>query len=897
MLKQEQKKPNTTFKSYLIVLGLAVLAALIIIASTLIFGYTARKAAEEATNSLGRFYLEEIADRNVYEISAELERTVKPLRRAVDEMRIAELQTEASLRSYLAQIQRLNGLDMFAVVDESGMVYTAENTFSGISRFDFLSEPVTETRLYTTRSSRSRAMLLIAMPTEGFSFGDIRIVSCITGVDVDKIITAQQIQGENNHVLCRLFDGDDGTCIVESEGRYADGSSIFDVWKNDCVFSGEYSDEKLISDWNNHTEGYAFYTANEGSTYLYYKPVPGTDWMVSVRLRQNVISTQILNTSDKILRGSWLLLAIVIMTALVVSLFAIQRVRKTQSAQFEWEKEEERLRQEAKASEERLRLQEKLLQEEKASSRQASALQVLSKEYSSVYYVDLEEDTTVPLRLSDVMIELYGLEINKVYPFMETYKTYIRNSAAPGQVEMLMSFSDPAFLRKTLKDNEIFTKLYRVARDGKELYAQIRIARVEDNENFKHIVMGFAVVDDEVRAEQETRRVLKEALAQAEQANRAKTAFLNNMSHDIRTPMNVIIGFTNIALKQVISPEVKSCLEKISESSEHLLTLINDVLDISRIESGKTKFNPVPVDLSAIADVVLDITRGFLANRNITFEVKRVNLEHPYVLADAVRIREVLVNILSNAVKFTDDGGSIAFVTACREGGDNKHIVVTYRISDTGIGMSEEFLEHIFDEFSQEESGARTQYKGTGLGMAITKRYVELMGGTISVESKKGVGSVFTVELPMELTDESRVKKQDVPISRESLKGIKVLMAEDNDLNAEIATVQLEELGITVTRAADGKQALTLFAENPPDTFDVILMDIMMPEMNGYEATRAIRDLKARPDGRTIPIIAMTANAFAEDIQASMEAGMNGHLSKPIVIDEVAKTIARNLNP
>ena len=344
MLKPEQKKPNTTFKSYLIVLGLAVLAALIIIASTLVFGHTARKAAEEATNSLGRFYLEEIADRNVYEISAELERTVKPLRRAVDEMRNAELQTEASLRSYLAQIQRLNGLDMFAVVDESGMVYTAENTFSGISRFDFLSEPVTETRLYTTRSSRSRAMLLIAMPTEGFSFGDIRIVSCITGVDVDKIITAQQIQGENNHVLCRLFDGDDGTCIVESEGRYADGSSIFDVWKNDCVFSGDYSDEKLISDWNNHTEGYAFYTANEGSTYLYYKPVPGTDWMISVRLRQNAISTQILNTSDKILRGSWLLLAIVIMTALVVSLFAIQRVRKTQSAQFEWEKEEERLR-------------------------------------------------------------------------------------------------------------------------------------------------------------------------------------------------------------------------------------------------------------------------------------------------------------------------------------------------------------------------------------------------------------------------------------------------------------------------------------------------------------------------------------------------------------------------
>lgn len=419
---------------------------------------------------------------------------------------------------------------------------------------------------------------------------------------------------------------------------------------------------------------------------------------------------------------------------------------------------------------------------------------------------------------------------------------------------------------------------------------------MEDDPSFRHIVLGFAIVDDAVRAEQEQQRALKDALAQAERANRAKTTFLNNMSHDIRTPMNAIIGFTNIALKKVISPEVKGCLEKISESSDHLLTLINDVLDISRIESGKTKFNPVPVDLTAVADVVLDITHGFLSNRDITFDVRRVNLKHPYVLADAVRIREVLVNILSNAVKFTEDGGSISFVTTCRQGGDEKHIVVTYRISDTGIGMSPEFLTHIFDEFSQEESSARTQYKGTGLGMAITKRYVDLMGGTITVESKKGIGSVFTVELPMELTDAEDVEKQDMPMNRADLTGIRILMAEDNDLNAEIAMVQLNELGIRVTRAADGDEAVRLFADNPPDTFDVILMDIMMPKRNGYEAAGAIRSMEDRPDGHTIPIIAMTANAFAEDIQASLDAGMNAHLAKPIVMEEVLKTIARNLN-
>lgn len=393
-----------------------------------------------------------------------------------------------------------------------------------------------------------------------------------------------------------------------------------------------------------------------------------------------------------------------------------------------------------------------------------------------------------------------------------------------------------------------------------------------------------------------SRKRLKGALVQAESANIAKTTFLNNMSHDIRTPMNAIIGFSNIALKHQPKPQVQSCLEKIRESSDHLLTLINDVLDISRIESGKVRFEPVPLDITAVTDEVLDITNGFLINRDLTFTINRAKLEKPYVLADAVRIREVLVNILSNAVKYTADGGSIRFETDYHPGADERHIVVRYRITDTGVGMSEEFLKHVFDEFVQEDTGARSQYKGTGLGMAITRRYVEMMGGTIAVESKRGVGSTFTVELPMELTDAKNVEKLEMPNLYTCLTGVKVLLAEDNDLNAEIAQVQLEEYGMEVTLAADGEEAVKAFENNPAGTFDVILMDIMMPKKNGYEATRAIRNLGNRPDGRLIPIIAMTANAFAEDVQASLDAGMNGHLSKPIVMDEVIKTIARNLD-
>ena len=390
-------------------------------------------------------------------------------------------------------------------------------------------------------------------------------------------------------------------------------------------------------------------------------------------------------------------------------------------------------------------------------------------------------------------------------------------------------------------------------------------------------------------------QALEDAVRTAENANQAKTIFLNNMSHDIRTPMNAIIGFTNIAMKHNPKPEVYNCLRKISTSSEHLLTLINDVLDISRIESGKIKYAPIPVDITAVADTVLNIMQGFLSNRKITFRTELAAVETPYVLADAVRIREVLVNILGNAVKFTDDGGTIRFEVSYLPGTDEGHILARYRISDTGIGMSEEFVGHIFDEFSQEETSARTQYKGTGLGMAITKRYVDLMGGTITVESRKDEGSTFTVEIPLELTDGSCIQKQNAPASQAELAGVRILLAEDNDLNAEIATTQLEELGIQVTRAANGREAVDLFAQNPPGTFDMIFMDIMMPDMNGYEATGAIRTMQDRPDASGIPIIAMTANAFAEDVQASLDAGMNGHIAKPIVMDEVIKAIVGNL--
>ena len=407
------------------------------------------------------------------------------------------------------------------------------------------------------------------------------------------------------------------------------------------------------------------------------------------------------------------------------------------------------------------------------------------------------------------------------------------------------------------------------------------------------IAMRLSARKKAQKAAQETAEEMAELAEHAQAANKAKTAFLSHMSHDMRTPMNAIMGFTGIAMKNNPSDEVKNCLEKIDESSEHLLSLINDVLDLTRVESGKVKYNPVPTDLKSITDFALDITKGFLTNRDISFKIQREEAKIPNVLVDPVRLRDVLVNILSNAVKFTPDGETITFEARCQEKGGDGYINMHYRISDTGIGMSEEFTKEVFEEFAQEDSDVRTQYHGAGLGMAIVKKYVDMMGGTISVQSKKHEGTTFTVDIPLEITDKE-CNKSDIGFSEKvNLTGVKVLLAEDNELNAEITTVQLEEFGMNVERAVDGKNAVEIFRNHPEGTFDVILMDIMMPEMNGYEAAKAIRAMNDRPDGKNIPIIAMTANSFAEDVQASLDAGMNAHLSKPIVIEEVIKTILR----
>ncbi len=391
---------------------------------------------------------------------------------------------------------------------------------------------------------------------------------------------------------------------------------------------------------------------------------------------------------------------------------------------------------------------------------------------------------------------------------------------------------------------------------------------------------------------------LTKAKDKAELANQSKRNFLFNMSHDIRTPMNAIIGFTELAQENINNNKsVDYYLSKIMLSSKHLLALINDVLDMSRIENGKVTIETVPVSVTEQMQLVQDVVQSEIEANNLIFEGKIINLKNDYVYADALHVNRILINILGNAVKFTPEGGSITFTLNEKESEHKGYSYYEFVIEDTGIGMSEEFLGHIFEQFAREKSSTVSKTQGTGLGMSITKSLVDLMDGDIKVESELGKGSKFTVTLEFKLASKEIVHKNINEITHEhvNLAGKRLLLVEDNELNMEIGLTLLEGAGFVVETAWDGSMALDMVKDMPNDYYDLILMDIQMPMMNGYEATRAIRALDDQKKAN-IPIIAMTANAFDEDKKNALAVGMNGHIAKPIDVKSLLQLIDEVLN-
>ena len=392
---------------------------------------------------------------------------------------------------------------------------------------------------------------------------------------------------------------------------------------------------------------------------------------------------------------------------------------------------------------------------------------------------------------------------------------------------------------------------------------------------------------------------LEIALKKAEDASLAKTSFLHNMSHDIRTPMNAVLGYAQLMkdeLKGKGMPETSEHLEKLQQSGKLLLSIINNVLDMARIESGRMEIDESYAQIEYIRQDLFEIFDDEAKKKNIAFNYT-MNVEHDHVLTDITKVKEIFVNILSNAIKYTPAGGSVMVNVEELPCDEPEYMIARTRISDTGIGMSQEYLTKIFDAFTREQNTTKSKIAGTGLGMSIVKKYVELLGGTIDVESELGTGSAFTVTLKHKIADESCYAKKHVEelgTGSEILNGRHILLAEDNDLNAEIAEAILERVGLKIERVEDGVQCVDRIAKMPVGTYDMILMDIQMPKMDGYKATQEIRHLPDNDKAR-IPIIAMTASAFEEDKREAIAAGMNGHITKPINVDELMAILVKNI--
>ena len=395
----------------------------------------------------------------------------------------------------------------------------------------------------------------------------------------------------------------------------------------------------------------------------------------------------------------------------------------------------------------------------------------------------------------------------------------------------------------------------------------------------------------ELEKEEKFKKELLIAAKKAEAANRAKTEFLQRMSHDIRTPINGICGMVDMADHYADDMEKQiEYREKVKSASHLLLEMLNDVLDMSKLESDEVMLEEIPFNLSGICEEVLVVVEQMAIEQNIRIMWEENEIIHRNCIGSPAHVKRILMNILSNAVKYNKENGSIYI--SCRELISEQQDMTTIEFvcRDTGIGMTDEFQKHIFEPFAQEHTGSRTKFAGTGLGMPITKKLVEKMGGTITFESEEGVGTKFVVLIPFKIDMEADQRKEQENVSEKSIKGLHILLAEDNELNMEIAEFMLQNEGADVTKAWNGQEAVELFRKSKPGEFDVILMDIMMPVMNGYEATKLIRSLD-REDARMIPIIAMTANAFTEDRLRAKEAGMDEHIPKPVDVKLLLKVI------
>ena len=1024
---EEKNSPTTDKRTVSVaIVGSAIIAALLIL-STLWINRSEQSGTSEAVHSVSELYLRELTDRREQVITARINVRVENIRSALKILSPNDLQSVETLSAFLGKMQTFCDVDQFAMTDANGNVFTPAGTVNADEYF-FAREMIAEPEIFTYDLTAKDKTVAVVVPVENVTFQGARIRNCFIVLKMSKFLEGILVHTTAAEMTFFNLYHTSGESLTDAVlGSLDSGTNLMDALKI-AEFDAGYSAEQVAFDFANNRGGMASFTYRGVKEMLYYRPVKQTGWLLTYLIREGQIESEISAVSSAMRQRSLLQIGLTILSMVIVFGLIISQARKNADLVHQQKLTETESRVKREEMEEKLRLQTKLLGEERRRRRQSEMIQALTADYRLVYHLNLDSDEAVCYRVAPEISQQFNRRQSDVVKFQAAMVAYVNEYVVPNDREDLLEFVKPENLRARLANEEIISHRYLMTRDGEEHYMMVRVAKID--EGMHAVGVGFANVDEQTRASLAKNQQLAEALAQAQHANASKTVFLSNMSHDIRTPMNAIIGFTNLALRHFENrTQVKDSLEKVLSSSNHLLGLINDILDMSRIESGRVEVAEQACNLSEVIHNLIHIIQPQINAKQQKFHVDAFRVKNEDVYADRLKINQVLINILSNAVKYTPATGEIFFRISQYDSDLPGCARYEFRIKDNGLGMSKEFLKHVFDAFEREETSTKSGIQGTGLGMSITKKMVELMGGDISVESEKDKGSEFTVTVDLKLQhDVKQITIQELnglralvvdddfntcesvtamlkqmgmrsewttspreavfragraleddpfsayivdwlmpdqngietvrqirrvvgatapviiltaydysdiepeaktagvttfctkPLFMSDLKtalsraingiddddgkhdelsatdfgGKRVLLVEDIEVNREIAKAVLTEIGLDVDDADDGTVAVQKFKDSPPHYYDLILMDVQMPKMNGYDATRAIRALTRR-DSKTVPIVAMTANAFDEDKTNALNAGMNDHLAKPLDIPKLLETLSKYL--
>ena len=886
----ESRRKNTAL---IAIIGL-VAVMVILLLGTLWTGRSARKDTEEAVRAVSLLYLDELAGRREQVVAENLRDRIKDMQTTLELMTEDDLESPEALQAYQTKMKQLFGLERFAFIGSDGTVYTSTGPRAAGEDYAIDHTSISGPQIYVRNLKTPDKKVVIAAPAGDIPFQDNTLAVCFMEIDMKEMLSGVSMQPEGNgSTFCNIYTKDGVALSNTVLGGLAVEDNLLEALSQ-AEYEEGYSFDQVRQDFQEGVSREVSFTYKGIRETLSYIPVEGTDWMLTYLIRESVISQQISSISEGTVRRGILQSLLTVLVMLLVFAYVIEQYRRTARLRIEKETSDAENRVKQQELERRLALQEKLLEEEKQREQQGQMITALASDFWSVYYLELDKDEGICYQAHADIED--GFKVGERFRYLESVTAYANRYITDAYREEFLRFIQPDAIREGLSRSHVISYTYMVHRHGQDSYEMVRFAGVHhpgemDGDVINNVGACFTDVDAETRRNLDQQQTLSDALGAAEEANRAKTAFLSNMSHEIRTPMNAIIGLDNIALNDPDLPDrTRGYLEKIGASADHLLNLINDILDMSRIESGRMTLRNEEFSFRKLLETVNTLFSGQCSEKGLDYQC-HINTEiDDYYIGDTMKLRLVLINILSNAVKFTPEGGHVE-LTVERTARLDRQSTLRFTIADTGIGMSPEFLPRIFDTFAQEDSSATNKYGSSGLGMAITKSIVEMMNGTIEVESEKGKGSVFTVTVTLMDADRREDGEEEGEIHPQDMS---VLIIDDDPVACEHAKLVLGKAGIGSEIAASGGEAVEMVrlrhARREP--YNLILVDWKMPEMDGVETTRRIREIV----GNESAIIILTAYRWDDVLEEALEAGVDSFLPKPLFAAAVIEEFRSAMN-